>query len=286
MHHPSPVARIVERLKEVEGLQALVLGGSYASGAQRPDSDIDIGLYYRHDRPLDIDQIRAIAASLNDFPDPVVTALGGWGRWVNGGAWLTIEGQRVDFLYRDIDFVSSILDDCQAGQIQLDYWQQPAYGFHSYMYCAETQNCQPLYDPDQLIRALKAKVALYPPLLKQTIIKSFLWSARFTLENTHKAARQENVYMTVGCLARAIHALIQMLYALNETYYISEKRVYQDVHRFRIRPANFLERVSLILGAAGSRSETLKRALAEAEALLEETTALSEAQHSQSADPG
>ncbi len=223
MHYPSPVARIVEQLKEVDGLQAIVLGGSYASGAQRPDSDIDIGLYYRHDRPLAIDQIHTIAAQLNDFPDPVVTALGGWGRWVNGGAWLTIEGQRVDFLYRDIDFVSSILDDCQAGKIQSDYWQQPAYGFHSYMYCAETQICQPLYDPEELIPALKAKVALYPPLLKQSIIKDFLWSARFTLENTHKAARQGNVYITVGCLARAIHSLVQVLYALNETYYISEK---------------------------------------------------------------
>jgi predicted nucleotidyltransferase len=37
---------MVDRLKPVHGLRAIVLGGSYASSSERPDSDIDIGLYY------------------------------------------------------------------------------------------------------------------------------------------------------------------------------------------------------------------------------------------------
>ncbi|HEY6284917.1 MAG TPA: nucleotidyltransferase domain-containing protein [Ktedonobacteraceae bacterium] len=36
---------IVDKLIEVDGLQAIVLGGSWASDTQRPDSDIDLGLY-------------------------------------------------------------------------------------------------------------------------------------------------------------------------------------------------------------------------------------------------
>src|SRR5689334_5784584 len=101
---------IVNKLMEVDGLQAIVLGGSWASGTQRPDSDIDFGLYYSEDVPLDTNHLRKISNELNDFPDPEVTELGGWGTWVNGGAWLTIQGQRVDFLYRNIDFVSAIID--------------------------------------------------------------------------------------------------------------------------------------------------------------------------------
>jgi hypothetical protein len=186
MPHELLLQQLVEHLKPVHGLRAIVLGGSYASGSQRPDSDIDIGLYYDENQPLDIGYIRSIASRINDAPNPTVTDLGGWGTWVNGGAWLTIQKQRVDFLYRDIDFVSSTIDDCNAGHIRSDYWQQPAYGFHSFMYCTETWICRSLSDPDHVIERLKAKVAHYSPHLKQAIIKHFLWNARFTLDNTHK----------------------------------------------------------------------------------------------------
>src|SRR5437879_2769237 len=101
MQHELLLQQIVDDLKAVHGLRAIVLGGSYASGSARPDSDIDIGLYYDENRPLDIAQLRSIAALLNDTPNPTVTDIGGWGTWVNGGAWLTIGGQRVDFLYRN-----------------------------------------------------------------------------------------------------------------------------------------------------------------------------------------
>ena len=92
MHHEHLLQHLVDVLKPVHGLRAIVLGGSYASNAQRPDSDLDIGLYYYENQLVDIEQIRAIASQLNDTPDPVVTDLGGWGTWVNGGAWLTIQG--------------------------------------------------------------------------------------------------------------------------------------------------------------------------------------------------
>lgn len=111
MRYRELIEGIVDRLKIVDGLRAVVLGGSWASGAQHAGSDIDLGLYYNADRLLNTQQVKSIAGALNDLPDPVVTDLGGWGRWVNGGAWLTIQGQRVDFLYRNIDFVSAIIKD-------------------------------------------------------------------------------------------------------------------------------------------------------------------------------
>jgi len=222
--------QLVDHLKPVHGLRAIVLGGSYASGAPRPDSDIDIGLYYDENQPLDIGHVRSIASRINDAQEPTVTDLGGWGTWVNGGAWLSIEGQRVDFLYRDIDFVSSTIDDCNAGQIRSDYWQQPAYGFYSFMYCAETVICRPLYDPDQVIERLKAKVAHYSPHLKQAIIKNFLWSARLKLA--------------------------------------------ADLCDFSLQPANFLERISTLLGATGTTSAQLQASLAQTEALYNELATL------------
>ncbi len=277
MQHKLLLQKLVDQLKPVYGLQAIVLGGSYASGSQRPDSDIDIGLYYNADQPLDTAHIRTIASTLNDTADPTVTELGGWGPWVNGGAWLTIRGQRVDFLYRNIDFVSSTLDDCNHGIIRSDYWQQPAYGFHSFMYCTETVICRPLYDPDQVIERLKTKVIpRYSPRLKQAIIKDFLWRARFTLDNTSRAAARGEVYLVTGNLARTVHCLVQILYALNETYYLSEKKLAADVGSFRLRPDMFVERIYALLGATGTTSMQLQESLAKTEALYNELSLLVE----------
>src|SRR5260221_2778129 len=106
MLHELLLQQLCDYLKAVHGLKGIVLGGSYASGSQRPDSDLDIGLYYNENQPLDSVHLRSIASILNDAPNPTVTDLGGWGTWVNGGAWLTIGSQRVDLLYRNIDFRS------------------------------------------------------------------------------------------------------------------------------------------------------------------------------------
>lgn len=274
MQHEQLLQQLISRLKHVRGLRAIGLGGSYASGDQRPDSDLDIGLFYYEDQPLDIEHIRAIASTLNDSPDPVVTALGGWGPWVNGGAWLTIQGQCVDFLYRNIDFVSATIDDCNAGIIRSDYWQQPSYGFHSFIYCTEIAICQPLYDPEHIIEQLKTKVAHYSPRLKQTILSDFLWRARFTLDNMRKPAARGEVYMVVGGLARAIHCLVQVLYALNETYYISEKKLARELRAFQIQPHDFLARVNSILGMPGTASAQLQESLERTEALYQEVAAL------------
>lgn len=274
MQHKELIQEIVHNLQTVDGLLAIVLGGSQASGVQQPDSDIDIGLYYHTDHPLDIAHLRTIAAHLNDTPDPIVTDLGGWGPWVNGGAWLTIHGQRVDWLYRDIDFVAATIDECKAGIVRRDYWQQPAYGFHSHMYCTETVICQPLYDPDHLLAPLKAQVEQYPPKLKQTIIKDYLWQSQFTLENSAKMVARGNIYFVVGALARAIHCLIQVLYALNETYYISEKRLPHDLNTFPIKPTNTLTRIYTLLGAPGTTTRELQNTLTQAHILHQEIAAL------------
>ena len=88
MQHEFLLQQLVDQLKPVHGLRAIVLGGSYASGSQRPDSDIDIGLYYDEQRPLNTVHVRSIASILNDTPTPTVTELGGsfTGRFFGNGA--------------------------------------------------------------------------------------------------------------------------------------------------------------------------------------------------------
>lgn len=107
---------MARQLMTVRGIVAVVLGGSRARGTHRPDSDTDLGLYYRGE--IDLAALRALAATVTGAPVDV-TEPGAWGPWVNGGAWLTIRGARVDWLYRDLDRVHRVWDDCRAGRFQI-----------------------------------------------------------------------------------------------------------------------------------------------------------------------
>lgn len=120
---------LAERLIEIEGVVAVALGGSRAVGTERPDSDWDFGLYYRG--TIDPDAIRGLG-----YPGTVVGP-GEWAYPMNGGAWLTVEGQRVDVLYRDVDDVQRHLEDAERGD--WDLYRVPGYlcGMPSYVLVAE-----------------------------------------------------------------------------------------------------------------------------------------------------
>lgn len=91
------VEHLAARLAAIPGVLAVTLGGSRATDTACEGSDWDFGLYYR-DR-LDPADVVALG-----WPGRVF-APGEWGRIVNGGAWLTIDGTKVDLIYRDLDQV-------------------------------------------------------------------------------------------------------------------------------------------------------------------------------------
>src|SRR5262245_1261054 len=88
------VSSLTKQLSEISGIKAVVLGGSYARGRAQSGSDIDLGILYSEETPFSIQQLRELAEAVNDTAGPVVTDFYQWGPWVNGGAWLTINGQR------------------------------------------------------------------------------------------------------------------------------------------------------------------------------------------------
>lgn len=253
------IDKIVDELKKIKEVKAVVLAGSHASRAARPDSDLDIGLYYSSEAPLDIKKIIIACKNLGAFPNLIVAKLGEWGTWMNGGAWLIIDKQRVDLIYRNIEFVEKTITESVEGRIKTDYFQQPAYGFYSYMYCSETKFNTILYDPFDIVRQLKKKVQVYPQRLKNKIINFFLWDAQFSFSRAEKSAKRSEIYIVAGCFTRIVNDLIQVLYALNETFFISEKKFYSDCKSFTIGPENFLDESQSILTSTGNTGMSLRR---------------------------
>ncbi len=268
------LARVVDRLSQVAGMAAVVLGGSYASGAQQAGSDLDVGLYYHEAQPFPIADIRRIASQASTQGEPTVTDLYGWGPWVNGGAWIQTAAGKLDFLYRNIEQVDRTIDELQTGIVRHDYGQQPAFGFYSLIYLAETQVCLPLFDPHGEIARLKHRVRIYPPRLKDRIVRDSLWSAEFTLLHARSAAAAGEVYMTAGCLARVAASLTQALFALNETYFMSDKQAMARIAGFGVAPAGYVGRLAAVLAEPGRTPAQLGQAVAQMSSLWAEVVAL------------
>ena len=100
------VEEIVAAVSALAGVQAAVLAGSYARGTARPDSDVDLGIYYREQAPFSVGKLRQAVERFDVTGSPTVTDFYEWGPWVNGGAWIATENGHVDLLYRNIDHIS------------------------------------------------------------------------------------------------------------------------------------------------------------------------------------
>jgi hypothetical protein len=141
-------------------------------------------------------------------------------------------------------------------------------------YLAETHICLPLYDPDGLIARLKQAVAQYPPLLKQRILSDSLWSVEFTLAHARGFAAAGDVYATSGCLGRAAASLTQALFALNEKYFINDKKAMVELGVFRILPDGYLEQLNAVLAHPGASPRELAHSVAALDSLWRQVVAL------------
>jgi len=261
----SLLERLVDQLSRVSNVSAIVLGGSYASGTQHEASDMDLGLYYSEASPFSIANIRRVAQDVSVDGTATVTGFYEWGAWVNGGAWIHTPHGKVDFLYRNLDQVQRTIAEAQQGISQHDYDQQPTYGFYSVIYLAETQICIPLHDPELIIAQLKGSVEAYPPKLKQKVITDSLWGAEFTLLHSRGFAAQGDIYNTVGCLTRVVSNITQALFALNERYFLRDKKVMDMVAKFPNLPSGYIQQTNRILARPGSTAQELTTSVSELE---------------------
>ncbi len=181
---------------------------------------------------------------------------------------------KVDFIYRNIQQVDRVIARAEQGSLEHDFFQQPAYGFASPIYLAETQICLPLYDPQGIIAALKARVAVYPPLLKEKSTASLLWLAEFTLIHAQKFAGAGDIFNTAGALTRAAYLLGLALFALNETYYLTDKTALREIAAFRLAPLDYGPRVSAILARPGETPAALSESVRSMRELWSEVVAL------------
>ncbi len=175
---------------------------------------------------------------------------GEWGPWVNGGAWLRIEGRRVDWIYRDLDLVARTIEDLCTGHPSTHFQVGHPAGFSTEIYAAEVHLAEVLFDADGVITKLKNRLLPYPPRLQRALIGG-LWEARFLLEAAAPAAQRGDTHFVSGSAFRSVVCMVQALFALNERYWLHEKGSIALADRLGRKPERFGARVGAVLGGLG-----------------------------------
>jgi predicted nucleotidyltransferase len=261
---------VVARVAKVDGIRAIVLGGSRARGTADERSDIDLGIYYDGEHPFSIEALSDAAQELDDRHTPgLVTGFGEWGPGVNGGGWLEIRAHHVDFLYRELGAVRGSIDDCVEGRPRSVHQLGHPLGFHSQTYAGEIHVCRPLYDPLGKVAALKTLVAEYPEKFRSANLAKHLFDAGFEVMIASKPALRGDIMYVAGCLFRAAGFLTLVLYALNRRFFLNEKGAALESRGFAIKPARFHDVVDEVLGNPGKTPAELTASVLKFEALVE-----------------
>ncbi|MFE9306816.1 nucleotidyltransferase family protein [Streptomyces sp. NPDC088353] len=179
-----------DRLAALPGVRAVALGGSRAQGTHRPDSDWDLAVYYRG--RFDPADLRAVGW------EGEVSEIGGWGGGVfNGGAWLTIDGRRVDVHYRDLDVVEHECAQAEEGRFRVEPLLFHLAGIPSYLVVAELA-------VNRVLRGELPRPAAYPLALRRSAPGHWYGLATATLAYAKSGhAPKSDLTQVAGAIALA-----------------------------------------------------------------------------------
>ncbi len=204
---PVPIQELVESLIGMPGACAVALGGSRADGSMDARSDWDLAVYYRGA----LDTARLSARGTVHPP-------GSWGRIMNGGAWLVVDGTKVDVLLRDLEVVEHWCARAEAGHFEVDALLGYLAGCPTYSLRAELALGRVLHG------ALPER-ASYPDALAVAAPSRWRFHCAFSLEHARMRAERGDV---VGAMGQAAKAAIERAHAVlaeKRTWVLNEKRM-------------------------------------------------------------
>ncbi|MFG7944205.1 nucleotidyltransferase domain-containing protein [Streptomyces cacaoi] len=243
------LGRLADSLAALGHVEAVTLGGSRATGTHGPDSDWDVAVYYRG--AFDPAALRALG-----WPGEV-SELGAWGGGVfNGGAWLTVEGRRVDVHYRDLDVVEHELAEAARGRFHWEPLMFHLAGIPSYLVVAELA-------VNRVLRGSLPRPG-YPRALRDSAPAHWRETAGLTLAYARaNSAPRGGRTEVAGALAVAAMQTAHAVLAARGEWVTNEKRLLD---------AAGLRGVDDVVAALGTEPAGLLRGIEAAEALFARAT--------------
>jgi hypothetical protein len=204
---PLSVARVAQALSASTGARAVVLAGSRASTDIDAASDWDLTVYYRD--ALDL-------APLAAFGD--VHAPGSWGRLMNGGAWLSVDGLAVDVMFRDLAVVEHWAAEGYRGSYELDAILGYLAGLPTYVLMAELAS-------GHVLAGELPRITAMPQALVDGAPPRWRFARDFSLEYARMHAARGNAIGAIGHAAKAVIEEAHARLCARGQWVLNEKRM-------------------------------------------------------------
>ena len=233
---PRPVADLCAELGAQPGILAVAVGGSRAAGTADAGSDWDLGVYYRG--AIDL----AILARHGQVHPP-----GSWGRLMNGGAWLTLDGLKVDVMLRDLDVVRHWIAEAAEGRYDVDALLRYVAGAPTYLLAAELA-------VSRAVVGTLPEAPVYPARLAENGERRWRAHAEFSLAHARVRAERGDVTGAAGQAAKAVleaahaRACRGRQWVLNEKMLVERTGLAALHHRFTRIPAEPVPLVEWVSG--------------------------------------
>lgn len=208
---------------------AISVGGSLGKGTWDSQSDVDFRLF-TDEKLIGPDQ----------RPEAWADYHAGLKRWKERG--INIDG----VWSRTVGEIDAALAGWLRGEIMPPDIVWTIWGYHI---LTDVNNQFIIEDPYHIISDWKERLKVYPPALKQAILRKYTESLHYWRTDyhyAHKVERADAVFLA-GMTSKLVHEIIQILFALNETYYPGDGANLRWIEKFRLVPANFPARVRDIL---------------------------------------
>ncbi|MCJ7550464.1 MAG: DUF4037 domain-containing protein, partial [Anaerolineae bacterium] len=203
---PAEVQSLIDELLPLcralgEGKYAVSIGGSYGKGIFDRQSDLDFRLFCER-KASDPEALDAGRQALKEAID----------RWATKG--FIIDGCWT----RTIEEIETQLEQWINGEAKAPDIVWTIWGYHV---VTDVYNQAVIEDPYDILAGWRERLSSYPAKMKETILRKHVASLRYWRQDYHyanKVVRRDLVFLA-GLTTKLIHDQLQILFALNETYY-------------------------------------------------------------------
>ena len=182
-------------------------------------------------------------------------------------------GVNIDYVWvRTVTDIDAQLDSWLRGDLPKVDHVWTLWGYH---FLTDIANQAVISDPDGLIAMWQARLVPYPVALQQAIFKKYAGSLRYWRDDYHYRNKVErgDVVFLASITPRLINDIMQVVFALNQTYFVGDGNNLYYCEKFAVQPDAFVMRVSEILYPA-PHPERFSRQYAQLGVLIDEVLAL------------
>lgn len=248
------------------GRVAVTIGGSHGKGTYDERSDVDFRVFCD-------EVVGAPRFWESEAWKPFACAVDSWRE----------RGIDIDYCWvRSVLEIDELLDAWLAGNGRPVHQEWSIWGYHL---LTDLANQLVIDDPEGLVAAWQARLADYPHALQTALIRKHLGSLRYWRKDHHyrkKVARGDVVFLA-GLSARLVHDILQVLFAINRTYYVGDGNNLGYATAFALQPADLAARLTTALypgpgdDAFSRQSATLAALIDDLEPLVASTLAAQKA---------